>query len=148
MTNPTKKVVKPSRRSRSGLSTRDDDLAPISPRVRSILSECFNTIELERKVAQERCRRVDIWLRENRSEFAVGSLLPNPTRYENGVFGLAEFEGYGRHGNAVQVKLDGLSEIGQLWWCDPEGKTPLVHRFAFYTKIKSRDYAFELLYAT
>lgn len=115
-------------------------------REQSIREEARRVRALELEVAQERFRRVQEWLTANRSDIAPGATGHGGLIADDDSFSLPELEGYGAHGNAIRVALEGLNEIGELWWCDPEERPTLMQRFAFYTKVGNTSAAFALQY--
>jgi hypothetical protein len=112
----------------------------------AIRDEVARIHALEIQVARERLLRVQDWLRANRSDIARVGPMQSRLIADGDSLSLAELEGYGTAGNAVRVTMDGLGDVGDLWWCDPEGRQPVMQRFAFYTNVNGSYATFSLQY--
>lgn len=121
--------------------------ARIALREQAIRDEAGRIRALELDLARERFLRVQSWLQSKRSDITRGGPMLGGIIADDDSLSLAEFEGYGAYGNAVRVTMDGLGDIGELWWYDPEGRPALLQRFVFYTKAGGTLATFSLQYA-
>lgn len=136
-----------NKNSEAAHSLRVDDDARIARREQSIRDEARLIRDLELELARERFLRAQGWLRQNRSDIAQGEPVLAALISDDDSLSLPELEEYGANGNAVLIATEELSDVGELWWCDPEGRSALLQRFAFYTKAGCTSAAFSLQYA-
>lgn len=84
---------------------------------------------LNQTLCTERAGRAIEWIQQNKPDLTFGvpgKLLSTP---DDDHYGLSDLEDQGRAGNAVMVHA---SEIGQIWWCDPEDKVVDRHEFLVF----------------
>jgi len=106
----------------------------------SIRANAEALLESDRLVWFERAKRAADWVVVHRPELTFGT-APDVLRIaDDDVVSLAEFEDYGRNGNAVLIHE---ADFGEIWWCDPEGKKFSTSRFAF-TKGSGCAVAYEI----
>jgi hypothetical protein len=110
----------------------------------TIRANALNLFEAEQMLWEEKAKRAVDWILAHASDKTFGGRPSTLRIAKDDDYGLAAFEDYGRRGNAVLLH-DG--DIGQVWWCDPEGKASKIAYFAL-TKGAGCSIVYEIRFVT
>ena len=84
---------------------------------------------LNQTLCHERAERLVEWIQQNRPDLTFGVVGQQFRIADDDRYGLSDLEDYGRAGDAVMLHEN---DTGQIWWCDPEGRTVDQHKFLLF----------------
>lgn len=109
-----------------GLNARQDSEA--ESRLRAMEAEFKADAVAEQVECARRAKVAAQWLSEHRPDLTFDAVPTFLRIAEPDRGSLAEFEDYGRRGNAILLSE---TDLGQIWWCDPEAREISSSFFAF-----------------